>query len=137
IVRHVHTGEIVHVVVNDAAHERRARGVLQKADVDFGRVAFFRLPTDRAWIRDYGPIFLSNARGESAFTNWRFSGWAKYDNWRKDDKVPDRLQSILRLSAWKPEIGGRRVVLEGGSIDVNGAGLLLTTEECLLSSVQE
>jgi agmatine deiminase len=102
-----------------------------------GRVRFFHLPTDRAWVRDYGPLFLANARGESALTNWRFNGWAKYANWHKDDAVADQLETILNMPSHKPMARGQRVVLEGGSIDVNGAGLLLTTEECLLSKVQE
>lgn len=136
IVRHLHTGEMVNILVNDAAGEKRARGVLAKAKIDMARIRFFRLPTDRVWTRDFGPIFLANSRGECSFTNWRFSGWAKYPDWHKDDAVSDKLQSILKLPSWKPCLGKRRIVLEGGSIDVNGAGLLLTTEECLLSDVQ-
>ena len=66
-----------------------------------------------------------------AITNWQFNGWAKYDNWRKDDAMPAHLARRLKMRAWKPDL-----VLEGGSIDVNGRGLLLTTEECLLSPVQ-
>jgi agmatine deiminase len=69
-------------------------------------------------------------------TDWRFNAWAKYDNWRADDQVPSRINKRLRLKRWQPTCNGKRVVLEGGSIDVNGAGLLLTTEECLLSPVQ-
>ncbi len=137
IVRHLHTGEKVHILVNDAAHEKRARGVLKKEGIDFSQIQFFQLATDRAWTRDYGPIFLTNARGESGFTNWQFNGWAKYPNWHKDDAVADQLENILKIPAWKPTVGERRIVLEGGSIDVNGAGLLLTTEECLLGKVQE
>jgi agmatine deiminase len=136
IVRHLHTGEKIHLLVGNAAQEKRARGMLSKAGIDLGQVRFFHLDTDRVWTRDYCPLFLTNARGECALTNWRFNGWAKYSNWHKDDAVPDQLESILNLPAWKPMAEARRVVLEGGSIDVNGAGLLLTTEECLLSPVQ-
>jgi agmatine deiminase len=133
----LHTGEKVHVLVDDATGEKRARAVLGKADVDMSQVRFFQLPTDRVWTRDYGPLFLVNAKDEVALTNWRFNGWAKYANWHKDDAVTDQLETILAIPAWKPLAGERRIVLEGGSIDVNGAGLLLTTEECLLSDVQE
>jgi agmatine deiminase len=136
IVRHLHTGEKVHVLVNDGAREKRARAILKKAGVDLSQVRFFHLATDRVWTRDYGPIFLTNTRDEVALTNWHFNGWAKYANWQRDDAVTDQLETILQMPAWKPMAGGPRVVLEGGSIEVNGAGLLLTTEECLLSDVQ-
>src|SRR5439155_13822911 len=94
-------------------------------------VEFFRCPTDRVWTRDYCPLFVKNERGEAAMTDWRFNGWAKYDNWKNDDAVPYALSKRLGMRRWRPNM-----VLEGGSIDVNGAGLLLTTEECLLSPVQ-
>ena len=136
IIRHLHTGEKVHVLVNDAAAEKRAGGALKKAGIDLGRVRVFQLPTDRVWTRDYGPIFLTNAAGEVGFTNWRFNAWAKYPNWQRDDAVPERLEPVLQMPSWKPTFAGQPVVLEGGSIDVDGAGLLLTTEECLLSPVQ-
>ncbi len=142
IVRHLHTGEIVRILVNDDAAERRARRVLGRAGVDPARVEFFPIKTDRVWTRDYGPMFVVSEQGGLGINNWRFSGWAKYDNWRHDDRVPVGVAGALeirRLAA--PTRDGTRstpvVVLEGGSIDVNGAGCLLTTEECLLSDVQE
>ena len=136
IVRHLHTAERVNILVQDAPHERAATGILRKVGVDLARIGFLRIPTDRVWTRDSGPIFLTNAAGQVALTDWRFNAWAKYDNWRNDDKVPARINKRLRLKSWQPRCNGKRVVLEGGSIDVNGAGLLLTTEECLLSSIQ-
>jgi agmatine deiminase len=136
IVKHLHTGEFVHILVNDAAHEKRARGVLKKVGVDFERFRFFRIRTDRVWTRDSGPIFLTNQSGQVAMTDWRFNAWAKYDNWKNDDQVPARINERLRFKRWQPMCKGKRVVLEGGSIDVNGEGLLLTTEECLLSPIQ-
>jgi agmatine deiminase len=136
IVRHLHTAERVNILVQDAPHERAATGILRKVGVDLARIGFLRIPTDRVWTRDSGPIFLTNAAGQVALTDWRFNAWAKYDNWRNDDKVPARINKRLRLKSWQPRCNGKRVVLEGGSIDVNGAGLLLTTEECLLSPIQ-
>jgi agmatine deiminase len=136
IVRHLHHGEQVRILVTDPASETSARRKLRRAGVDLGRVAFFHLPTDRVWTRDYGPYFLTDATGAVAATDWGFNGWAKYDNWHNDDAVAGRLAGRLGLRCWRPEVGGRRVVLEGGSFDVNGRGLLLTTEECLLSPVQ-
>lgn len=136
IVKHLHTGEYVHLLVNDGASEKRACTVLRKVGVDLKRVRFFHVPTERVWTRDSGPIFLTHRDGKIAMTDWRFNAWAKYDNWRDDDQVPSRINKNLRLKRWQPTCKGKRVVLEGGSIDVNGAGLLLTTEECLLSPIQ-
>jgi agmatine deiminase len=136
IVKHLHTGEFVHILVNDRTSEKQATAVLKKVGVDFQRIRFFHIKTDRVWTRDSGPIFLTNGAGELAMTDWRFNAWAKYDNWKQDDQVPARINKQLKLKCWQPTHGGERVVLEGGSIDSNGDGLLLTTEECLLSDVQ-
>ncbi len=136
IVRHLHQSEPVRILVNDPTAERRARGYLRKVPLDWGRIEFVHCPTDRVWTRDYCPLFVRNDRGEKAVTDWHFNGWAKYANWHLDDAVPAQLAARLNLPAWQPNWDGWRVVLEGGSIDVNGQGLLLTTEECLLSSVQ-
>jgi agmatine deiminase len=136
IIKHLHTGEFVHLLVNGTKSEKQARAVLTKVGVDFARIRFFHIPTDRVWLRDSGPIFLTNRAGALAMTDWRFNAWSKYDNWRDDNQVPGRINRHLRLKRWQPKFKGKRVVLEGGSIDVNGAGLLLTTEECLLSPVQ-
>jgi len=109
-------------------------------------VHFHLWPTDRGWTRDSGPIFVRRpvAGGEKdtvAVTNWKFNGWAKYDDWHLDDQIPEKVAELLRLQQWEPMIestnGLQRLVLEGGSIDVNGAGTLITTEECLLSEVQQ
>jgi agmatine deiminase len=130
VVRHLVEGERVRILVRDARTERAARRVLRRAGVDPTRVDFYRVPTDRSWTRDFCPLFVRRD-GEVALTNWKFNGWAKYPNWRRDDAVPDRLARLLGRRQWKLD-----VVLEGGSIDVNGCGTLLTTEECLLSPVQ-
>jgi agmatine deiminase len=137
IVRHLVRGERVRILVEGSDGERRASAALRKADVDLSRVDFFRFPTDRVWTRDSGPIFVTRA-GEVALTRWRFNAWAKYPDWRKDVRLPERIRRALGLRGWTPAAGRRagRVVLEGGSIDVNGLGTLMTTEECLLSPVQ-
>lgn len=136
IVRHLHTSETVHLVVQDRAAEAKVRKILTLADIDLARVRFFPIPTDRVWLRDSGPIFVISPSGEVGMTHWRFNAWAKYDNWRMDAKVPERINRHLRLPIVQPTHNGQRVVLEGGSIDVSGEGVLLTTEECLLSEVQ-
>jgi agmatine deiminase len=156
IVRLLSERENVHLIVKDAAMQVRVTGMLERAGLNLDRVLFHRWLTDRGWMRDSGPIFVRNAEGRVGLTHWRFNGWAKYDDWHLDEKIPGRVEKLLKLPAWQPLVrnqnptvphpfprSGRkwvenqRVVLEGGSIDVNGAGALLTTEECLLSDVQQ
>jgi agmatine deiminase len=110
--------------------------VLHRTAIDFSRLEFVRAATDRAWVRDYGPLFVTDRRGAVALTDWKFNAWAKYPDWQEDDAVPGRIVTALGLPSWQPQLGQHRVVLEGGSIEVNGAGLLLTTEQCLLDGVQ-
>jgi agmatine deiminase len=136
IVRHLHYSERVRILVNDRQTESRARRVLSQANVELSRIDFYKVPTDRVWTRDFGPTFLVSERGKVALADWGFNAWAKYPNWHKDDAVPGQIGQMLQLRCWRPRVGRRRVVLEGGSIDVDGGGLLLTTEECLLSPVQ-
>jgi agmatine deiminase len=136
VVRHLVDGERVRVLVDDERLRRRATRVLSRLGVDIGRLDFIDLPTDRVWTRDYGPLYVRGPGGDIAVTNWRFNGWAKYPNHRRDDAVCDRLAALQGRAQWRPMRAGRRVVLEGGSIDTNGAGTVLTTEECLLSPVQ-
>jgi agmatine deiminase len=142
IVRLLAAHERVHLIVENAAMERRVRNMLKRAGVCLDQVTFHSWPTDRGWTRDSGPIFVRNADGRVALTNWQFNGWAKYDDWRLDNEIPGRVARSLGLKQWQPSAQSqngakRRIVLEGGSIDVNGAGALLTTEECLLSEVQQ
>jgi agmatine deiminase len=135
IIRHITAGERVRLLVQDAATEKQARKLLARVGVNLAKIDFIRQKTNRVWTRDYGPIYVRRGR-EIAITNWKFNGWAKYGNHRLDDAIPDTAAARQKRRQWKPELGGRRIVLEGGSIDVNGAGTLLTTEECLLSPIQ-
>jgi len=137
IVRHLSRVEDVNILVNDLAAERRAQSLLKRAGANMARLHFHQWPTDRVWLRDSGPIFVKNAENGLTITNWKFNAWAKYDNWRRDDQIPQRVAGLYDMPEIKPEINGHRLVLEGGSIDTNGAGILLTTEECLLSEVQQ
>ncbi len=141
IVRLIAAHEQVHLLVQDEKEQRRATGVLGRAQANVENVSFHQWPTDRVWTRDSGPIFVRNAKGQIAITNWRFNAWAKYPDWHLDDQIPGRAAELLGLPEWQPTIDlagkNRRLVLEGGSIDTNGQGILLTTEECLLSEVQQ
>jgi len=134
IVRKLVPGEVVRILVNSAAHERQAWRVLERVGVDRARVEFFRFPTNRGWTRDFGPLFVrrERPRPEVAIARFRFNGWAKYRDWKRDDQVPERIAKRLGLRLLRARAGDRDVVLEGGSIDVNGRGTLLTTEQCLL-----
>ena len=137
IVRHLSQVEDVHILVNDAAAEKRARKMLLRHHANIARLHFHHWRTDRVWLRDSGPIFVKNAAGETALTDWRFNAWAKYPNWHNDDLIPQQVSELYAMKSVQPAMDGQRLVLEGGSIDTNGEGILLTTEECLLSDVQQ
>jgi agmatine deiminase len=129
--------ERVFLLVENGEAEKRARGILRKAGARLEAVDFFRVPTDRGWMRDSGPICVKNGTGEVAYNHFAFNGWAKYENHKKDAAVVRKINARRKRRVFLPEHMGRRVVLEGGSIDVNGKGTLLTTEECLQSKPQE
>jgi agmatine deiminase len=137
IVRHLSQVERVYLLVESPASEKRVKAILKKAGANLDAVDFFRVPTDRGWMRDSGPICVKNASGEIAYNDFIFNGWAKYANHKKDAAVVAKANKRLNCRLFLPTHCGRRVVLEGGSIDVNGRGTLLTTEECLQSKVQE
>lgn len=130
-VRAIAEGEAVFINVLDAAHRQHVASVLQEAGAR-ERVRFFEIPTDDAWVRDHGPIFV--VRGgtgdrEVAATSWRFNSWGgKYPPWENDDRASTRMADALGVHAFEAD-----VVLEGGSVEVNGAGALLTTRSCLLN----
>jgi agmatine deiminase len=136
IVRHLHRHERVHILIEDSGMRTEAKRCLTKAGVDLNQVKFHRWQTDRVWTRDSGPTFLLGPNGAKGLVDWRFNAWAKYANWKNDDVIPSRIAKLTGYSVWRPMFNSRRVVLEGGSIDVNGRGLMLTTEECLLSDIQ-
>jgi len=150
IIRHLVRSERVELIVNDSTAEQKARKTLDRASIPLTNLCFHRWTTDRVWTRDSGCIFLtqrsvgasdSPARAESKTRllalHFRFNAWAQYPNYAHDAKLGARMARNAGAKLANPAAGKQRVVLEGGSIDVNGRGLLLTTEECLLSNVQE
>jgi agmatine deiminase len=137
IVRVLSQVERVYLMVQDAAAEKRVCAILKKAGAKTDAVDFFQVPTDRGWMRDSGPICVKDGKGTVAYNHFVFNGWAKYPNHKRDARVVARANRKLKRKLFEPTHKGRRVVLEGGSIDVNGCGSLLTTEECLLSKRQE
>jgi agmatine deiminase len=146
IVRHLSRVELVHIVVPGRTAQRRASDYLDAAGARLENLRFFEAATDRAWLRDSGPTFVvkEGAAAQTvdpvALIDWNFNAWAKYDNYRRDNRLPAKMARWLGLPRLRPrvQIGDRwvPVVMEGGAIDVNGAGTLLATEECLLSDVQ-
>lgn len=122
--------ERVRILVKDEDHREGVRAILEKVHADLNAVDFYIYPTNRSWTRDFCPIFVKS-HDKVAVTDWIFNGWAKYDNWLDDNAVPMFVSRQLEMQNFEPGM-----VLEGGSIDVNGRGSLITTEECLLSDVQ-
>ena len=136
IVRKIAPGETIRMLVDSPAAEKLARSRLTCAGADAGRVEFITHPTNRGWTRDSGPVFVrrrSGKRAETAIVHFHFNAWAKYSDWRKDRRVPETAAKRLGKRLFNARAGARDFILEGGGIDVNGRGTLLTTEECYLA----
>jgi agmatine deiminase len=128
MIRHLAPGEEVHINVANADMEHGARLVLGNADVASTNVFFHHNPTDDAWCRDHGPIFVQRGR-EQLILDWGYNAWGnKYPPFAQDDVVPTRIGAEFGIEVVHPGI-----ILEGGSIEVNGLGTLMTTEACLLN----
>lgn len=136
IVRILSRRETVRILAPKPMHAG-VRALLRKAGAWNAEVSLVAAETNRSWTRDYCPLFLKGPGGALSAAKFRFNGWAKYRNWPNDDAAGETAARVAGLQPAMPLWNGRRIVLEGGSIDVNGAGVLLTTEECLLSKVQE
>ena len=135
IVRKIVPGEDVRLLVASAAEGRLARRRVSAAGAALGRVRLVRHRTNRGWTRDSGPIFVRRPGrpAETAIVHCHFNGWAKYADWARDRRVPETAARLLAKRLFRARVGRRPFVLEGGGIDVNGRGTLLTTEECYLS----
>jgi len=130
IVKEIHLSECVNLFVASQNAKDKVIKLFEKADIDLSRINFFVFDYADVWFRDYGPIFIKNDKHELAMVHWDFNSWGeKYDALLKDKQIPDFINQKMALKCFKPGI-----VLEGGSIDVNGKGTLLTTEQCLLNS---
>ena len=152
VIRNLVRHERVNLIVQSEREEKRARAVLEQANVPSEDVSFHRWRTDRVWVRDSGCSFLAprlapkerartwgteNDEASLLALHFQFNAWAKYDNYKQDAKLGARMAKAAGARVVRPMFGEERVVLEGGSIDVNGRGTLLTTEECLLSTTQQ
>ena len=134
IIRKVTAHEPVLLVVKSREHRDRAAAMLKQAHADAGKVRYIILPTNRSWMRDSGPLVVKRSDGKREALQFRFNGWAKYPNHRLDAKIPAAVAAALNLPLTQVCHHGRPVVLEGGAIEVNGSGTLITTEECLLDA---
>jgi agmatine deiminase len=130
IVKNIHESETVNMFVKDAKMQAKATALFKQAGIDMEKIRFHQFDYADVWFRDYGPTFIVNSHCELAMVNWIFNSWgSKYDELLKDRQIPQVINQSMQLNCFKPGI-----VLEGGSIDVNGKGTLLTTEQCLLNS---
>jgi len=133
MIRKIAAGENIRLLVRHERDAAAARHLCQLSGVNLRRLQFVTHPTNRGWTRDTGPIFVRKTAGaETAIVHFHFNGWAKYKDWRKDTQVPVTAARRLRKKLFHAEANGRPFVLEGGGIEVNGRGTLLSTEECYL-----
>ncbi|MBI1318483.1 MAG: agmatine deiminase family protein [Candidatus Hydrogenedens sp.] len=130
-IRHAAESEYVHLIVPDEKTKAVVRRMLADAHADLGAVRLRVLPLDRNWMRDCAPAFVHSG-GKVKGVQFGFTAWAKYPNWQQDAKLPAAICKALQIPLAPARKGRDLVVLEGGAIDSNGLGTLLTTEECLL-----
>lgn len=123
--------EAVFLLVANEKLKEKVTGMLEMAHVKTANVSFIIQKTNRSWMRDSGPIIVKNKNGREAL-NFNFNGWAKYSNYQLDKLVPSKVASFLDVPLTQAMYQGKPVILEGGAIDSNGKGTLLTSEECLL-----
>jgi agmatine deiminase len=138
IVRALHTHERVEIPCHNASVRESAQVALDAHSVDRERYRLHIVPNDRVWLRDSAPTFVITDSGDVELVNWRFNGWAKYDDHERDKKIGEAVEAITglpRTVAKRPD-NGSWMVLEGGGIETDGAGSLMVTEEWLLSDIQ-
>ncbi|WP_373518325.1 agmatine/peptidylarginine deiminase, partial [Pricia sp.] len=123
--------ETVFLVVKDSTLQDKVTDMLQMASVSLKNIRFIVQKTNRSWMRDSGPIIVKNGTDREAL-NLHFNGWAKYKNWKLDKLVPAKVSKHLDVPLTPVTYKGKKVVLEGGALEVNGKGTLITSEECLL-----
>ena len=155
MVKKISQGELVRILVRSKAEAKFAGSYLKRAHANLRNVQFVVHPTNRGWTRDTGPIFVKQqtpltaslsssdgervaarpsegSRAQTAIVHLHFNAWAKYKNWQLDTKVPETAARVLKKPLFDAQFNGKKFILEGGGIEVNGRGTLLTTEECYL-----
>ena len=136
MIRKISAGEKIYLLVRNKGDVNRARQIIKSVGADLNKIYFVTHPTNRGWTRDTGPIFVKRktaaGKFETAIVHFHFNGWAKYANWRKDTKVPETAARVLGKKLFHAEYGGKPFVIEGGGIELNGRGTLISTEQCYL-----
>ncbi len=137
MIKKVSASEPVFLLVKSPSHRDRVEQMLERAGTDLQTIQYICQPSNRNWMRDSGPIIVRRNKNDREALNFHFNGWAKYGNYRLDMHTAPVVASALKIPVTQVLYKGRHVVLEGGAIDSNGCGTLVTTEECLLDpSVQ-
>jgi agmatine deiminase len=131
MVRKISAGEIVRILARSKLEAKFAGTYLKRAGCNLKKVQFIVHPTNRGWTRDSGPIHVRR-KSQTAIVHFHFNAWAKYDDWQKDMRVPEVAAKLLKKPLFNAQFNGINFVIEGGGIEVNGCGTLLTTEECYL-----
>jgi len=139
IVKHISEDEQVNIIIEDETRQKRVDNLLKKTGSNLKNVIFYLAPTNRSWLRDNGPIFVKNSVSSKLnICDFGFNAWAHYPTWQKDNQIPKFVSEWLNCPIIEPKFhDGQTMILEGGSIDVNGEGVLITTEECLLSTKRQ
>jgi agmatine deiminase len=130
-IKKVATFETVFLVVADEKLKEKVAGMLESARVNLVNISYIIHKTNRSWMRDSGPIVVKNGSKREAL-NFNFNGWAKYKNYQLDKFVPSKIADFIEVPLTQVMYKGKPVIVEGGAIDVNGKGTLLTSEECLM-----
>lgn len=130
-IKKVTSFEPLYLVVASEDLKEKVSEMLERAHVDLQQVSFIIQKTNRSWMRDSGPIIVKNGKKSEAL-NFNFNGWAKYKNFKLDRKIPAVVAEAFGLELTQVTYKGKPVVLEGGALEVNGKGTLITSEECLL-----
>ena len=127
----------VNILVKDKSDQKAAIFFLKILGAKIKNIQLIICKTDRAWVRDFLPIFLKDKRNRNIISNWEFNGWAKYKNFKNDNKAYLKVKKFKKIKIINPKHIKKKIILEGGSIDVNGNGLILTTKQCLMSKIQQ
>lgn len=142
IVSAISKNQVVNLIIKPNEDIDKIKKILLRQKTKLKLVRFHKIPSNRVWIRDFGPIYLINKKiKKKVFINFQFNGWSKYNDFKLDNKINDKISKITKIRKLEPtfKIGKKikKFVLEGGAIDVNGMGSILLTKECLLSKIQQ
>ena len=137
IISKITKSQEVNLLIKNSSSKNTIKKLLKKNNAKIRNVKFIICKTNRVWMRDTGPIFIKNNQNQNILLNWKFNGWAKYKNYGADNKVSLKIKNHYKGNIINPKFNKKSIVLEGGSIDVNGNGLFLTTKDCLLSKIQQ